>query len=75
MFTRNCRDAFRTPLWGRRCFRSLYECSRLPICPIYGGFPVKMVTYLGKPIYFDTDSITPEEIKYVVKKEVCFFIF
>lgn len=73
MFTQNCRDAFRTPRWGRRCFRNLYERSRLPICPIYGGFPVKMITYLGEPVYFEGSSITPEEIKYVVKKEVRMF--
>uniref|UniRef100_A0A915ER04 Phospholipid/glycerol acyltransferase domain-containing protein n=1 Tax=Ditylenchus dipsaci TaxID=166011 RepID=A0A915ER04_9BILA len=71
MFTENCRDAFRTPRWGRRIFRKLYEKTRMPICPIYGGFPVKMTTHLGSPIRFDqTPPPTPEQIKYLVKKAV-----
>lgn len=69
MFTENSRDSFRTPRWGRLCFRGLYERTRLPICPIYGGFPVKMVTHLGKPIYF-TEETLPEDLKHVVKNAV-----
>uniref|UniRef100_A0A0N4ZDH7 PlsC domain-containing protein n=1 Tax=Parastrongyloides trichosuri TaxID=131310 RepID=A0A0N4ZDH7_PARTI len=70
MFTENCREAFRTPRWARKLLRGIYEKTRLPICPLYGGFPVKMVTHLGKPIYFDYDTVTPEEIKEKVKIEV-----
>lgn len=73
MFTENCRDAFRTPRWGRRLFRPLYEKTRLPLCPIYGGFPVKMITHLGKPIHFTADS-TPEQIKHTCRNAVCFLI-
>ncbi|CAD5226860.1 unnamed protein product [Bursaphelenchus xylophilus] len=69
VFTENCRDAFRTPRWGRTLFRGLYEKSRMPLCPIYGGFPVKMITHLGKPLHFD-DTYTPEDIKMVVKEKV-----
>ncbi|KAK0398419.1 hypothetical protein QR680_002585 [Steinernema hermaphroditum] len=69
MFTENCRDAFRTPHWGRKMFRWLYEKTRLPICPIYGGFPVKMRTHLGKVMRFP-ETTTPEEVKRAVKKEV-----
>ena len=32
-------------------FRRLYEYTRLPLLPMYGGFPVKMITHIGKPIY------------------------
>ncbi|CEF71487.1 Transmembrane protein 68 [Strongyloides ratti] len=70
MFTENCREAFRTPRWARKLLRGIYEKTRLPICPLYGGFPVKMITHLGKPIYFDYDTVTPEEIKEKVKIEV-----
>ncbi|CAF4309257.1 unnamed protein product, partial [Adineta steineri] len=28
----------------------IYEKTRLPLVPIYGIFPVKMITYLGQPI-------------------------
>lgn len=71
MFTENCRDAFRTPRWGRRLLRSIYEKTRAPLCPIYGGFPVKMITHLGKPMYFESTT-TPEQIKFSVQKEVLF---
>jgi len=50
MFTENCREAFRTPSTGRRFFRWLYEKTRLPLVPIYGGFPVKLRTYVGRPL-------------------------
>ncbi|KAI6192825.1 PlsC domain-containing protein [Aphelenchoides fujianensis] len=69
VFTENCRDAFRTPRWGRRLTRRFYERTRLPLCPIYGGFPVKMITHLGKQLTFPQDSI-PEDVKVVVKEKV-----
>ncbi|KAK6015644.1 hypothetical protein OSTOST_18928, partial [Ostertagia ostertagi] len=61
MFTENCRESFRTPVWGRSFFRWIYEKTKMPLCPIYGGFPVKMITHLGKPMTFDYDNVTPEE--------------
>lgn len=42
----------------------------MPLCPIYGGFPVKMVTHLGKPMTFDYDNVTPEEVRRQIKREV-----
>lgn len=69
MFTENCRDAFRTPRWGRRLFRPLYERTRLPLCPIYGGFPVKMITHLGEPLYFPVTA-TPEQVKHSIRNAV-----
>ncbi|PIC35256.1 hypothetical protein B9Z55_014673 [Caenorhabditis nigoni] len=70
MFTENCRESFRTPEWGRSFFRWIYEKTKIPLCPIYGGFPVKMITHLGKPIYFDFDTVTPEEVRKTVKREI-----
>ncbi|EGT48509.1 hypothetical protein CAEBREN_19245 [Caenorhabditis brenneri] len=70
MFTENCRESFRTPEWGRSFFRWIYEKTKIPLCPIYGGFPVKMVTHLGKPIHFDFDTVTPEEVRKTVKREI-----
>uniref|UniRef100_A0A914D2X1 Phospholipid/glycerol acyltransferase domain-containing protein n=1 Tax=Acrobeloides nanus TaxID=290746 RepID=A0A914D2X1_9BILA len=67
MFTENCRDTFRTLNWN--IFRRLYEKTRLPLCPIYGGFPVKMITHLGAPLYFEPTT-TPEAVRHQVKKEV-----
>ncbi|CAD6195190.1 unnamed protein product [Caenorhabditis auriculariae] len=70
MFTENCRESFRTPEWGRTFFRWIYEKTKIPLCPIYGGFPVKMVTHLGKPLTFDYDNVTPEEVRRAIKREV-----
>ncbi|XP_048020726.1 transmembrane protein 68 isoform X2 [Megalobrama amblycephala] len=52
MFTQNLREGFRS-LGTLRFYRWVYERFRLPIAPIYGGFPVKFRTYLGDPIPYD----------------------
>uniref|UniRef100_A0A915KKA9 Phospholipid/glycerol acyltransferase domain-containing protein n=1 Tax=Romanomermis culicivorax TaxID=13658 RepID=A0A915KKA9_ROMCU len=62
MFTENCREVFRTPYWARWLLRDFYERTRIPLVPIYGGFPVKMRTYVGKPIKFDP-NLEPEELR------------
>ncbi|XP_064909634.1 DGAT1/2-independent enzyme synthesizing storage lipids isoform X1 [Columba livia] len=41
--------------------RQLYENTRLPIFPPYGGLPVKFRTYVGEPIPYDP-NITTEEL-------------
>lgn len=33
----------------------MYERFRLPVAPVYGGFPVKFRTFLGDPIPYDPD--------------------
>uniref|UniRef100_A0ABI7XR37 Phospholipid/glycerol acyltransferase domain-containing protein n=1 Tax=Felis catus TaxID=9685 RepID=A0ABI7XR37_FELCA len=60
MFTQNIREGFRS-LGGTRLFRWLYEKFRYPFAPMYGGFPVKLRTYLGEPIPYDP-KITAEEL-------------
>ncbi|ODN05145.1 Transmembrane protein [Orchesella cincta] len=59
MFTQNIREAFRSFSWGMRFWRWLYAKTHLPLVPIYGFFPVKMKTYIGKPIPYDPNN-TPE---------------
>ncbi|XP_032808508.2 DGAT1/2-independent enzyme synthesizing storage lipids-like isoform X2 [Petromyzon marinus] len=59
MFTQNIREGFRT-LGGLRALRCLYERCRLPLVPIYGGFPVKFRTYLGDPIPYEAGTTAPE---------------
>lgn len=54
MFTQNVREGFRS-LGTLRFFRWLYERFRLPVAPVYGGFPVKFRTFLGDPISYDPD--------------------
>jgi len=47
---------------GRRIWLKIYAKTKLPLVPIYGGFPVKLVTYVGKPIPYD-GNLTPEELQ------------
>ncbi|XP_025049013.1 transmembrane protein 68-like isoform X2 [Alligator sinensis] len=52
MFTQNVREGIRT-LGRIKLFRRMYEYFRLPVVPLYGGFPVKYRTYIGDPIPYD----------------------
>lgn len=61
VFTQNIREAFRTMPFFRGIFRAIYEKFRLPLLPVYGGFPVKLRTYVGEPIPYD-EKATPEEV-------------
>ncbi|XP_078679295.1 DGAT1/2-independent enzyme synthesizing storage lipids-like isoform X1 [Branchiostoma floridae x Branchiostoma belcheri] len=60
MFTQNCREAFRTPRMGKRFLEWVYEKTRMPVVGIYGGFPVKLRTYIGDPIY--DPNLSAEEL-------------
>nr|XP_056710893.1 transmembrane protein 68-like [Euleptes europaea] len=60
MFTQNIREGYKT-LGFIRALKWLYEYSRLPLVPIYGGYPVKLRTYLGEPIPYDP-NITAEQL-------------
>ncbi|XP_055459468.1 monoacylglycerol/Diacylglycerol O-acyltransferase isoform X2 [Meriones unguiculatus] len=68
MFTQNIREGFRS-LGGTRLFKWLYEKFRYPFAPMYGGFPVKLRTYLGDPIPYDP-NITAEELAEKTKNAV-----
>lgn len=61
-FTQNLREGFRQVGIFRRFFMKLYNTVRIPVYPIYGGFPVKFRTHLGKPIEYDA-SLTPEQLQ------------
>ncbi|XP_030764746.1 transmembrane protein 68 isoform X2 [Sitophilus oryzae] len=67
IFTENIREAFRAVSIGRRIFLKLYSWTRIPFAPLYGGFPVKMITHIGKPIYYDPD-LTAEDLQ---KRSIC----
>lgn len=62
MFTENLREAFRTVSVGRRILLKLYAMTKFPFAPIYGGFPVKMITHIGKPIPYDP-NVSVEELQ------------
>uniref|UniRef100_A0A8C4WT45 Phospholipid/glycerol acyltransferase domain-containing protein n=1 Tax=Gopherus evgoodei TaxID=1825980 RepID=A0A8C4WT45_9SAUR len=40
-----------------------YERSRLPLIPVYGGFPVKLCTYVGDPILYDPNIRATELVE------------
>ncbi|KAM4684825.1 DGAT1/2-independent enzyme synthesizing storage lipids-like isoform 10-T18 [Amazona ochrocephala] len=72
MFTQNVREGVRT-LGGIKILRSLYERIRLPIVPVYGGFPVKLRTFIGEPIPYEP-NVTAEELTAKVR-EIYIYIF
>ena len=54
VFTRNIREASRSYNGYLKPFLLwLYDKTRLPVVPTFGIFPVKLTTYIGKPIPFD----------------------
>ncbi|CAF0884926.1 unnamed protein product [Adineta ricciae] len=69
MFTKNCREVVRAMTIGRRFLSYIYEKTRLPLVPIYGIFPVKMITYLGEPIPYDPE-VTPDVLAQQVKTRI-----
>jgi hypothetical protein len=61
VFTVNLREAFRSLGVGQSLFRTIYDKTRLPLVPIYGGFPVKLKTIVGKPIPYDP-TLSPQQL-------------
>ncbi|CAI5779514.1 68-like [Podarcis lilfordi] len=60
IFAQNDSEAFRT--FGKiRLARWVYEKTRFLLLPVYGGFPVKLRTYIGEPIPYDP-NITATEL-------------
>ena len=55
------RETFRSVQFFKNIWKWLYNRTRLPLVPIYGGFPVKLKTIVGKPIEHDPTS-EPEEL-------------
>ncbi|NWZ20881.1 TMM68 protein, partial [Asarcornis scutulata] len=64
MYTQNVREGYRM-FKERRFFRKLYESTRLPFTPPYGGLPVKFRTYIGEPIPYDPNITTDELVEKV----------
>ncbi|XP_035783024.1 transmembrane protein 68-like isoform X1 [Anopheles albimanus] len=62
MITVNIRECFRTMSFGKWLFVRMYGLLKVPILPIYGGFPVKLRTVLGDPIPHD-ESLSPEALQ------------
>lgn len=62
VFTQNIREAFRVVPVGSRFFFWIFERTKLPLRPLFGGFPVKLVTHIGPAIYPE-EGMTPEELR------------
>lgn len=67
VFTVNLRESFRSLGIGQWLFRKIYDQTRLPLVPIYGGFPVKLKTIVGKPIPYDP-AVSPQDLADKVAK-------
>lgn len=67
-FTQNLREGFRQVGIFRNFFMRLYNKVRIPVYPIYGGFPVKFRTYLGKPIPYD-ENLTAQDLQVKVRRK------
>ncbi|NXC41596.1 TMM68 protein, partial [Penelope pileata] len=72
MYTQNVREGYRM-FKERRFFRQLYESTRLPVTPPYGGLPVKFRTYIGEPIPYDPNITTEELVEKVTS--VCTVLY
>ena len=59
---------------GYELWEWLYNKTKAPLAPLYGGFPVKLTTYIGDAIYPDclnvdeVRAITHENMKKMIKK-------
>jgi len=62
IFTENIREAYCTMSTGRKIWRYIFEQTKLPMIPIYGGFPVKLTTHIGTPIRARRDE-TADQLK------------
>jgi len=69
VFTVNIREAFRTLPLLDSFWSWVWTKTRLPLRPVFGGFPVKLTTYIGQPIYVDED-MTPEILRDRCKEEL-----
>lgn len=72
-FTQNIEEAYHAPFAGSPIIQDIYEKTRLPLLPIFGlgaiPFPVKLTTWLGKPIPYDAQD-TPEKLAAKTKRAI-----
>jgi len=54
MFTKNLRSMLDYPSFIKnRYVKYFYETFKWPLYPLFGGFPVRLTTYIGEPIYVE----------------------
>jgi len=69
VYTENIRLAYKTMNTGASLYRSFFELTKLPVIPVYGGFPVQLTTHVGNPI-FVKEGESPLELQSRVRLEV-----
>ena len=69
VFTENIRESFRVLPFGGDIFHWIFTKTRLPLRPVFGGFPVKLRTHIGEPIYPE-ENMTPEMLRQRSKVEI-----
>jgi len=69
VFTQNCKESFKVVRTGQTFTRWLYEKTKIPIVLYYGGFPVKMRTFIGPKIDYDL-NMSPEEVSQLVQNAI-----
>lgn len=62
VFTQNIDQAFKKMKLLEHMGLHVFESTRIPAMPVYGGFPVKLVTHIGEPIMPAVDD-TPETLR------------
>lgn len=68
-FSTNIQEAYRPIGWFESFWEKIYLKTRLPIAPLFGGFPVKIRTFVGEPIQINKD-MTPEKVKEIVVQQM-----
>lgn len=53
VYTENIRLAYRTMQTGSCLSRFIFEATKLPFVPFYGGFPVELITHVGEPVLIE----------------------
>jgi len=69
VFTENIRESFRVLPFGGDIFHWIFTKTRLPLRPVFGGFPVKLRTHIGEPIYPE-ENMTPEMLRQRCKESM-----
>ena len=65
IFTENIREAYTTMRTGETIWRFIYETIKVPVIPVYGGLPVKLVTHVGTPILLNKKETAEQLAKRV----------
>jgi len=67
IFTENIRETYCTMEAGKNIWRFLYEKTKLPLVPVYGGFPVRLTTHVGNPLRAKPDETADQFAQRVQK--------